>query len=265
MEAPLTDADAIRARGWRQGSIIRPAALPPESIADRSLPENTLLYVLTHDCDLVQADFEKEPYVELLVMAPINQPDGNFAFGRHPRLLDIQLAGGAFRLCCHDRLRLSRPLLAGIDPLREMAADPYLRDLIAEWMAKRYLRPAFPDAFNRRIAEQGRPIQRFCKKWGHLFSQFYIHCAPEGEELPDGATYDLTVWMVLQTEAAGSAAATGARALAEQFANILKACPGIQLDDCRSVTEDDVTLAHLHIFSPWDFDYLTHREALHPS
>lgn len=259
MGDPSTDADVIRARGWRQGSLLRPVELPLEFRPDPPLHEDALLYVLTHDCDLVQTDFEKEPYVEFLVISPIQQIDGNFAFGRHPRLLDFQILEAPFRVCCHDRITLSRSILAQLEPVQDLPVDDYVRDLIAEWVSKRYIRPAFPDEFNRRLAEQGKRIQQFCKKFGHNFSQIYIHCTPERDELPAGDSYDLTVWMVLIPITDPG----DAQSLARDLAKILEGCPDIRVDDCRLVTEDDVTLAHLRIFSPWDFDYLTHREPLH--
>ena len=141
-----------------------------------------------------------------------------------------------------------------------------MSDLICEWVAKRYIRPAFPDEFNRRIREQATQIQKFFKRNGHHFSQILIHCAPERDELSNGEKYDLTVWMVvLSPHEPGSPEAGAMDALIKDFHKILEGCPDIRTDDCRSVTEDDVTLGHLRLFSEWDFDYLTHREAVQPS
>ncbi len=265
MDASKPDADAIRTNGWRQGSLLLPANLPREVVASLDLADGALLYVLTHDCDLVQPDFEKEPSVEFLVVVPISKADGNYLHGRHPRIIDVLTKGGAFRASCHSRTVLKREILCSIRPAGGPAFDDYTRDVISQWISKRYIRPAFPDAFNFRLRHQGKAIQKFLKEHGHRFRQILVACNPARTELPPDDSYDLILWLVEVFDLDTSAAAVSSAALAHQLGGILRQCPGILLDDCRVVTEDDVTLGHTRIMAEWDFDYLTHREALQPS
>jgi len=144
----------IRERGWRQGSVLIPTNLDPEIRDGLSLHEDSLLFVLTQDCDLVQPDFEKEPYVELLEIRPVTTVDGNYEHGRNARKLDFFLGESAYRASCHDRHRLNRAILANIEPSGYHPVERTLCDMVADWIAKRYARPAFPDAFNRRLASE---------------------------------------------------------------------------------------------------------------
>lgn len=265
MDAPARDPGAIRANGWRQGSLLMPSDLPHDTLASLNLPEQALLYVLAHDCDLVQPDFEKEPSVELLVIVPIDTPDGNHAHGKNSRIIDFDTGAGTFRAVCHSRFTLPRWILCTVKPADLPPVDEYTRDMISQWISKRYIRPAFPDTFNRRLAAQKKQIQKFLKNHGARFWQILVACNPSHEELPDGDPYELLVWLVESPDFDASAASVTSSSLANDFANILKQCPSINLEECRVVTEDDVTLGHTRLFSEWDFDYLTHREALQPA
>ncbi len=264
MHLPAQDADAIRANGWRQGSLLQPVDLPlPRKVQPHfEILQGAYFYVLTHDCDLVQPDFGKEPSVEVLVISPIEKIDGNFAHGRHPRTIDFQIGADAFRANCHTRHTFQRSILAGIRPVNELTVEDYTRDVISEWISKRYIRPAFPDEFNRRLHGRGKAIQKFLKDHGSRFWQILISCNPSREELPANEKYDLLIWLVEDPNLKESVDEEPSSSLAKEFGKIIEGCPGIQLNDCRMVTEEDVTLGHTRIFSAWDFDYLSHREVL---
>ena len=47
-------------------------------------------------------------------------------------------------------------------------------DLIARWTAKRYTRPAFPDAFNQRLKPERNKVERVLRANGHLISAVYL-------------------------------------------------------------------------------------------
>ncbi len=226
------------------------------------LPPDALLLVLTHDCDLVQPDFEKEPFVEFLVLQPIPRTDGNFAHGRHPRFLDFAIGEGCFRAFCHHRHRRPRICLTACAPLETHPIDDPLSDLVTQWIAKRYTRPAFPDAFNLRLSRDQRAIKRFFQSNGHHFRDILINCTPRHDELNDGNPYQLIAWLVLAPDATLSE--TERQNLTIEFEQLLGGCPGIEIGECRIVDEGDVSLAHLRYLLPWDFDYLTHRETLNP-
>lgn len=259
----MDHAEDIRRQGWRQGSILLPEHLALPERTALGLPADALLLVLSHDCDLVQPDFDKEPHVELLVLHPIARADGNFAHGRHPRTLDFTLGEASFRASCHERHRLPRTCLVTCSPSEAHPVNDALCDLVTQWIAKRYTRPAFPDAFNVRLSRDHRAIKRYFQTHGHHFRNVLINCDPRNDELTDGAPYQVVVWLVLALGATLSPHDRQQRVV--ELEKLLAACPGIEIGDCRIVTEDDVTLAHLRYLAPWDFDYLTHREALDPT
>lgn len=243
--------------------MLLPENLPKELVGSLSLKAGQLLYVLTHDCDLVQSDFDKEPYVELLAITPTTMADGNFTHGRNSRLLDFEIGAKSFRASCHDRYRLERRVLATLSPSEAHPVDPLLCDLISNWMAKRYIRPAFPDSFNIRLKREERAIRKFLKTHGQAYERIYMACDPGEKELTDDADYRLTVWLVLRESDLEPVDVLKAQELVVEFEQILDGCRGIDVLECRAVPESEVTLAHLRVLSLWDFDYLTFRELDH--
>ncbi|MCC5835437.1 MAG: hypothetical protein JJU20_11945 [Opitutales bacterium] len=257
----VEDAAKIRANQWKQGCVLLPEKLPSEILNSLQFEEGQLFYVLTHDCDLVQADFTKEPYVELLKIKPMSTVDGNLIHGKNSRQLDFKIGESSFRASCHDRYRIDRRLLAGLKPSEIHPNDERLCDLITDWIAKRYIRPAFPDAFNIRLGRESRTIKQFLKKFGHVYERVYMVCDPQLEELNDDADYKLTVWLVFREEDEELVDVVKAQKLVVEFEQILNGCRGIDVCECLAVGESEVTLAHLRTLSLWDFDYLTRSES----
>jgi len=258
----VKDAEQIRANQWRQGCVLLPEQLPSQIATSLPLqPErDQLFYVLTHDCDLVQENFEKEPFVELLLITPVSVVDGNLTHGKNSRMLEFTIGVSCFRASCHDRFQADRRLLAQLKPSEAHPSDPLVCDLICHWMAKRYIRPAFPDTFNIRLNREDRAIKRFLKKHGSDFEQIYIDCDPPSNELSEEVDYKLRIWLVFWELEPQSNAPLLAEKLAVQFEDIITNCPGIEVIECLAIREAQVNLAHLRIMSPWDFDFLTYRE-----
>ena len=153
------DRDELAGLGWRQGAILgkRLSRLAwghaPERVSESA---NDHLVVTSHDCDILNASIEKEPLVEVLRARIPDDDRGSgrpFSSGRNPRALRLSRVPVQGRdipldLVVHDRWAIPRELL-----LEESPAD-FLpnaeRRLVAEWLAKRYIRAAFPTAFDYR-------------------------------------------------------------------------------------------------------------------
>lgn len=262
----MDDADAIRDRGWRQGSVLLPESLPTDCPFEPSLsehPSESVLIVLTQDCDLVQFDFAKEPYVEVIRAVPVQNQDGNLLYGKNPRRIHFQIGEVTHEANCHERTRMPRQLLAAIDPSSAHVLDPLTLDLLREWIAKRYIRPAFPDTFNERVLKgpNGKAIRRLLERQGHWFRDLYLMCTPSDVELAEGESYEIVVWPTMGSEDFDDRdtrmSATKACADLEV---LLAKCSGIKVNECSLRHEGQITLDDLHYAAAWDFDDLSHRE-----
>jgi hypothetical protein len=151
------DPDDIARRGWRQGAVLDPAlaaqarACAPASVATGA---SDWIIVTSHDCDIVARNLEKEPFVEVLraVVLERSAPDKQQGGGRNPRSLQFSIDTGTAPVVlasrAHERWNLRRDLLTEAEP--ESFLPDRQRRLISEWLAKRYIRAAYPTAFDER-------------------------------------------------------------------------------------------------------------------
>jgi hypothetical protein len=161
------DASAIEQHGWRQGAVLGVSLaadvrkLAPNGIA---FADSDWLIVTSHDCDVLNGKLEKEPTVEVLRAAVVQQkkPDKQQVWGRNPREMQLAVSDGAggevvLAVKVHERWSMPRELLALEAPRCVLDGKP--RRLIAEWLAKRYIRAAFPTAFDARWRSKMRDSQ----------------------------------------------------------------------------------------------------------
>lgn len=253
--------EEIRRKGWVQGAVIAPESAHALTFrVPLVVEDDCALIVISQSCDVVQRDLEKEPWVEVLKARRAQEADGNLAHGKHPRLVQFELEGIAYNASCNDRVTFPREELAKIVPDSRQLGD-YTVDMLAEWIAKRYVRPAFPDELNRRIDVQRSEISKVLKKHGAPISQILLHHAPD-DELPESeGDYTILLKLVMaEDDYADKSKKEAALKAVLPLEKALKACPGIKVADCSLSSESGITLDDLRYSAPWDFDYLTYRE-----
>ena len=270
-------SDLVRAAGWRQGSIARPAdteALLAASVDRVPEPgESTVrLVATTQDCDLVQEP-EIEPFVEFIVGRETEAVEPLYRYGRNPRLLHLQTAGEDesgpwLHVSIHDRFRVGKETLIGIEVDQEIRLEPDDARLLSRWIAKRYTRPAFPDAFNARLDAADRRLEKLYKsREGEIVTGVFLDVADD--EIVDDVPYEIAVRI---TARAGAWEYEPTRAALSRFeerlSTILDDCPGVIVadDDIQTMPEDDLTLADLRRFRRLDRDYrsLPERAGVEP-
>lgn len=261
-EEQLNPPDAT----WRQGSIIgcklistATGALP----ASRPIPEDSLLILISQDCDIVHKRYEVEPFIEFLVANRTEATGKNrgLEWGKHPRRFQFSILqqgrDSLFEIDINDRYRVPRQILLAGLPERQL--DARLTEAIGRWVAKRYTRAAFPDEFNRRTDAARDKLADLFKKQGDLILSIYIRIEPEDTELVD-EDYRIMLYAICQREdweeAKSRAAATK---LVEQIGIKLAECEGILVDECVLVPEHRFSLEDLRETDRWDYDYLTYR------
>jgi hypothetical protein len=162
------DATEIKTKGWRQGSVL------PDAFT-RVLTEKDLLpaaeqpqkfLVASHDCDVTNRSFEAEPTVELLrahLLDP-SEKDGNYFWGRNPRYYQLERkvegAPTIWHFSIQDRHWLPRQFLTDFDPDGAFALPRDDVRRLTLWLARRYRRPAFPDAFVDRAKDATAKLRK---------------------------------------------------------------------------------------------------------
>lgn len=251
--------DENRNTAWRQGALfVMPAAEGQDDLVGA---------IASHDCDLC-ADNGLEPQVEYLVVDLEGKPDGNLAFGKNVRVLQATARGdnGAEQL-----VTISIQRRAVVDKAAFQAQARWLpqqldnRDLVVfrRWLAARYGRSAFPNAFEDLVRGkvEGK-IAELSKKRGENIRGLYFdlddnQLRERGEE--DGP-YELGIYVVYPPDVDDGDATSFAERLEGIFRNAFydeaaKSWSGLQILFCDAVAEDSFTLFMANHTKTWRVDH----------
>ena len=184
------DSEEIAKLGWRQSAILGDALAKlagEHAPATVDVDTRDWLVLTSHDCDIVNVSIDKEPVVEVLRMsvAATEKVDRRQSWGRNPRTLQLAIEAreAAVVLSCgvHDRWTIPRKLLARESPARCLPDKE--RRLVAEWLAKRYIRAAFPTAFDQRWRSKQKQWQKLLNKHSEWMQGVYLRLGAL-DELP---------------------------------------------------------------------------------
>ncbi len=241
-----------RIGNWRQGDFLagEPASRLIEANLDRGVelplvPSGLLL--VTQDCDLV-APVSKEPWVEFFIVESIPHLDGNFTLGRNPRVLDLAVGVPCFRLSIHRKIKVPKNLLELCSRDSQLSWPSTELNVVLRWLARRYLRPAFPDAFNARLSVASDAILRWEKKADEV--SFVLFQLNTETELEPEDSYVLDVIL-------GFPKLPNQKAQSEWEVSLetILSVPGIFIDTVRCLPEDDISVPLLRKYKKWEKDF----------
>ena len=267
MAGPFDSATLVKL-GWRQGSIL---GVELARVARNYAPERVTmsdedrLIVTTHDCDIVSPSLDKEPVVEILRAGIVTSSTANrlYSGGRTPRVLQVAFQAGAEAvvLACsvHDRWTIPRDLLSCGAPQGQLADKE--RRLVAEWLAKRYIRAAFPTAFDRRWHTKRRNWQKLLQGRSEWLQGIYLRLDTL-DELPEDTPYKCDIILAVPSDKRGDA---GWPARVEDLDREVKAFwdqfkPGIECSGVDLLGTDEITLADLEAYQRFDSDWVSFED-----
>lgn len=253
--------------GWRQGAVLgeRLAALAWRHAPSRLKGDEQGHLVLTsHDCDILNASLGKEPLVEVLRARIPDAPAGqrsHYSSGRNPRALrlsEVTVRGDVMALdfAVHDRWEVPRELLLQEAPADRLSGKDCR--LVAEWLAKRYIRAAFPTAFDARWRGESKAWWQLLKRYNSLIQGVYLRLNTLGE-LTASVPYKCDLLLVVPSskrdlpEWSAIAAKTEHEFL--EFWNRLR--PGIECVGIEVRTTDRMTLDDLERYQRFDADWMS--------
>ena len=256
--------------GWRQGAILsqRLALLAWNHAPNRlDADEQEHLVVTSHDCDILNASLVKEPLVEVLrARVPDAAPGqrSHHGAGRNPRALrlsKVTVQGNVIALdfAVHDRWDIPRELLMEEAPAARLQDKK--RRLVAVWLAKRYIRAAFPTAFDARWRGQSRAWRKLLERHSFWIQGVYLRLHTL-DELTDRVPYrcDLLLAMPSRSRNLPGWAET-TEAIERQFLDFWgRFRPGIECDDIQLLTTDRITLARLESYQRFDADWVSFED-----
>jgi hypothetical protein len=142
---------------WRQGHLLSDAAIQAIGCTHPEYPDDAVVIVATHDCDLAQLP-AKEPQVEVVVGRRIQKLDGNNTHAKSSRTLHIGFEGDGQLLAefvVTEKRSIPKNVLVEFGPETNAKLSPPDLATFQLWLASRYRRSAFPDEFERRLIKSG--------------------------------------------------------------------------------------------------------------
>ena len=234
-----------------------------------------LVVVISHDCDLAQ-DPTNEPVVEVIIGRRVDSLDGNFTNGKNPRRLHLPGTDAGAAICIElmatERRSIPKRDLVNHLPSATVLIDPARRNTLQYWLAARYRRSAFPDAFDSHLVEMGvaRRIAKILEPLGnHIVAVFFdVDEGIEREHANATDPFTLSIDLLYSTDtepaAAEAAAATAAGAITAAFRDrcfdkATSKWRGIELLACTPISDEALTYAMSLRLKRWNADYISLR------
>lgn len=255
---------------WHQGQVLPDEAVQGLGLvgAGRVEPHKAIWVVITHDCDLV-ADVVREPNVEVIGGRRIDTPDGNAMHGKTARRLHLEFhregAVVPVELCAPDKRRLDKDALASYVPDAAWSLDASNFAVLQYWLASRYRRAAFPDAFEKCLEDTKLKdaLARILKPLGDCIRAVYFDVQENGAGVAVGPAYQLGIILVYDAQRvrAEDQARHAKRLVNDAFQKKLDGKElAIEFSYCDAVSDEIWTYKQSRETKQWRLDYLSLRE-----
>ena len=192
-----------------------------------SLDSGKRVVVISHDCDLLN---DAEEFIEVIVSSSIPEPDPMYANARNPRRLHLSFLSEDgeqihIELRHTGRQQVAKAEIAKIqsgDATFALSADE--KRTLKQWLAARYGRPAFPNAFENRLRKtvgkrsvEYRIAKILAPASSHLVALFIDLGEEKTVELADGDPYFLSISVVYDATEGGLKARESADKVASEL------------------------------------------------
>jgi len=272
--------DNARHLSWRQGDVlladdaIKLQLLMPEAA------EKRFAVIISHDCDLA-APLEKEPAAEIIVGQCVGKL-GADSYSKNARRLQLeyQTRTGTLvlELAAKDKQSIQKKDLLNSAPCREMSLDGRGIGILQRWLASRYQRAAFPEAFEDRLRQAeiaGKP--QLLKKIESALKDGGEHIRALLFDLDDGKSierdlpsdlYELGITVLYDSFRDEHTASVVAAKAAENLENLFAEAfcqngtvwTDIRLQYCDSISDSAITVAQREMFKQWRLEHMSLRE-----
>ena len=260
------DVDAIERHGWGQGAVLGPAlmnAARERAPSGLTIADSDWLIVTSHDCDVVNDRLEKEPTVEVLRAEVVSRtsPDKQQVWGRNPRNMQLEVqdqrgAAVVLSLKVHERWTLDRDFLSSEPPAHVIGTKE--RRLIAEWLAKRYIRAAFPTAFDCRWRTKMRAWTDILEKHSRWIQGVYLRLSTM-RELAEADPYKVHIIVAAPAEVKKDVAWSAMRDAIDRDVETFwsQFTPSIECVGVDVLGTDQLTLAEIEPYQRFDADWVS--------
>lgn len=265
-------AEWTRNTPWRQGHLLPDEAIKTIGLPHPESPNDTVVIVATHDCDLAQ-DSDKEPNVEVIIGRRILKLDGNFTHAKTSRTLHIEFESKIpflTEFAIVEKCSIRKDALVAFNPKKRLRLSPPNLAIFQLWLASRYRRSAFPDEFEQRLIETklSEKITKAVRPHGKMITAVFFD-VDEGQEVArtgPNDIYVLDIFLLHAIEpdffAAESAAKNAKTAIKQAFTKKLFDSQShkwqkIELRYIEVVSESGMTYHQSKFLKKWRLDHIS--------
>ena len=273
-------ADTDRQFSWRQGDVITHEAAKALDLLASENDDQHFAVVVSHDCDLT-ASVDKEPDAEVIVGRQIDRLGGD-SYGKTARRLHIEYQSEegpiAIELMATTKRSIAKPDLFATHPRKDIWLDGRGIGILQRWLASRYHRAAFPEAFENRLRTATIPGKRI------LLKQIEIVLADGGDrirallfDLDEGKdierngpedVYQLGIVVLYDSLRDEAAAAQAAAQAAEKLEDLFDTAFNTQdsgwenicLMYCDPISDNAITVAQREMLKQWRLEHMSLQE-----
>jgi len=262
---------------WRQGDVLTDKAVKELNLQDQDNTGEIFVVVVSHDCDLA-AGIDKEPNCEVIIGKRIDKLKGD-SYGKTARRLHIEYQTNdepiRIELQAVTKQLIAKSKLISIYPRKDMWLDGQGIVILQRWLASRYHRAAFPEAFELRLRNAVTPGKKtFLKKLENILDVGGIHIRALLFDLDNGKNverkgledvYELGIIVLynsIEDESQASIAAEEAARKLEELFEVAFYSPGsgwlnINLQYCDPVSDNAITVAQREILKQWRLEHMS--------
>jgi hypothetical protein len=241
--------------GWRQGALVEP---------DPSAHADAFAYVvLNQTCDCINPKFETEPWLELLPLVKLpGKPDSRLKNGRNPRQIHFQICEGGKELWVQAKIaeivHFDRAEQLSLTIASDYSLPPAVLEHLVQWRAARYVRPAFPDAFENAFRLLTDPFAKIIGPYEDQIDSMLISLAPFAE-LVEGEGYEIELHIMIEPAVmARTTVVDNLVALTSALRTLLEGSPAIASVKCHVTSLDMMSLWEERSFLDFTrYDYLS--------
>lgn len=257
---------------WRQGHLLTNDAIEALGLQHPVAPDQTLVVVASHDCDLAQPP-ESEPVVEVVIGRLVTDKNGTYTHAKNARKLHVDFVGAAVLWAEFEitaKVAVDKVKLNEFAPRADARLSNENHAILQMWLASRYRRSAFPDEFERRLTKETKlaeKIAKAVKPHGELIAGVFFD-VDEGDEITrngadDTYTLDITILHAADPdfgkaeEAANNAARAIETAFKDKLLNPTRKWQHIELRSCEPVSESVLTYQQFKVLKRWRLEHIS--------
>lgn len=260
---------------WRQGDLLTQETAAKLTALNSAVGEAHRVVVITHDCDLPN---DSETSVEVIVADVVSAPNPQFSYAKNPRKLHLGYEVADGQSVVVELRHAERRVVPKGEFEKHAARDDHAslpidgKRALKQWLAARYGRPAFPNAFEsrlRKVVSKKNSVERQIGKIlepeaKHLIGLFFDLGEQRSAEVAAGEPYALSISVVYDATEGGTQARQSSEKVAGQLCELFEQAYGkpdaateIALDACEAVADTSITLADLRRVDQWRLEYIS--------